>query len=116
MSRVGLNHRARFYAARNPHARSVSLYLHIKEFASPDLAAAPVVFRVAEPLNALPEPFLEVPEDVAQQLMDELWIAGFRPTEGTGSAGALAATQAHVKDLQDIVSRVLGIVERGGKE
>ena len=39
----------------------------------------------------------------AQELMDALWDAGLRPTEGSGSAGALAATQAHLKDMQRIV-------------
>jgi len=39
----------------------------------------------------------------AQALMDRLWSAGLRPTEGSGSAGALAATQAHLRDLQKMV-------------
>lgn len=33
---------------------------------------------------------------------DELWRCGLRPTEGTGSAGSLAATQAHLKDMKAI--------------
>lgn len=41
--------------------------------------------------------------DEAQQLMDELWHCGLRPTEGTGSAGSLAATERHLKDLQRLV-------------
>lgn len=39
----------------------------------------------------------------AQALMDQLWKAGLRPTEGSGSAGALAATQNHLADMQRIV-------------
>lgn len=50
---------------------------------------------------------LEVEE--AQGLMDELWNIGFRPTEGTGSAGSLAATQRHLDDFRCIVSRQLGV-------
>lgn len=49
------------------------------------------------------EPFLEITKDEAQQLMDTLWTCGLRPSEGTGSAGAMAATQAHLKDLQRLV-------------
>ncbi len=41
-------------------------------------------------------------ETNAQLLMDELWRAGLRPTEGTGSAGALAATQHHLEDMRKI--------------
>ncbi len=39
----------------------------------------------------------------AQALMDRLWKAGLRPTEGSGSAGALAATQNHLADMQQLV-------------
>lgn len=45
----------------------------------------------------------------AQQLMDELWQCGLRPTEGTGSAGALAATQSHLEDLRKITFNQLKI-------
>jgi hypothetical protein len=39
----------------------------------------------------------------AQALMDRLWKAGLRPTEGSGSAGALRATEHHLKDMQRLV-------------
>ncbi len=43
----------------------------------------------------------------AQQLMDELWNVGLRPSEGTGSAGSLAATQRHLGDMRSIVGKLL---------
>lgn len=39
----------------------------------------------------------------AQALMDRLWACGLRPTEGKGSAGALAATERHLQDMQRLV-------------
>jgi hypothetical protein len=45
--------------------------------------------------------------DNAQGLMDELWRAGLRPTEGTGSAGSLAATERHLSDMQRIAFKLL---------
>jgi hypothetical protein len=39
----------------------------------------------------------------AQTLMDDLWNCGLRPTEGTGSAGSLAATQRHLEDMRTLV-------------
>jgi len=48
-------------------------------------------------------PFFALDHDEAQVLMDDLWRCGIRPTEGAGSAGALAATQAHLKDLQQLM-------------
>ena len=49
-----------------------------------------------------------LPED-AQNLMDNLWDLGFRPTEGKGSAGALAATQAHLEDVRKLLFSQLGV-------
>lgn len=48
-----------------------------------------------------------------QALMDSLWNIGFRPSEGTGSAGSLKATQDHLKTVQDVMSRTLTLVEKG---
>jgi hypothetical protein len=40
-------------------------------------------------------------------LMDQLWQCGLRPTEGTGSAGSLAATERHLKDMREIAFGLL---------
>jgi hypothetical protein len=65
---------------------------------------------VAEPLTFRPlgedeieRPQLELNNSDAQSLMDQLWQCGLRPTEGTGSAGAMAATQSHLADLRRLV-------------
>ena len=55
--------------------------------------------------------FLELDKTSAQVLMDDLWQCGLRPSEGTGSAGQLAATQKHLSDLHKIVFHKLGIKE-----
>ena len=49
---------------------------------------------------AIQEPIARLRTTEAQQLMDDLWAAGIRPTEGQGSAGAMSATQEHLKDLR----------------
>jgi len=49
------------------------------------------------------EPSFHLDNDAAQVLMDDLWNSGLRPTEGTGSAGALAATQRHLEDMRTLV-------------
>jgi len=50
-------------------------------------------------------PAFTLTKDDAQAFMDELWHVGIRPTEGTGSAGSLAATQAHLKDMRALVAK-----------
>jgi hypothetical protein len=56
------------------------------------------------------EPTLRLANDTAQYLMDELWRCGLRPTEGSGSAGALAATERHLADMRQIaLANVAGL-------
>ena len=45
----------------------------------------------------------------AQSLMDQLWDCGLRPTEGTGSAGALAAVEKHLTDMRKVAFHALNI-------
>lgn len=56
--------------------------------------------------------FFSLPYDLTQNLMDELWRCGFRPTEGTGSAGSLKATENHLADMQKLSWRLLDMVEK----
>jgi len=50
----------------------------------------------------------------AQTLMDDLWHAGLRPSEGTGSAGALKATQNHLEDMRTLVfNKGSGVDDKG---
>jgi hypothetical protein len=59
-----------------------------------------------------PQEAIQLPRETAQQLMDALWQCGLRPSEGTGSAGSLKATETHLKDMQDFSKRLLGMIER----
>ena len=67
-----------------------------------DATAEPIVMKKREP-GIMLEPSISISRETAQTLMDDLWNCGLRPTEGTGSAGALAATQNHLKDMQRLV-------------
>lgn len=72
--------------------------------------------KVAQPLEFRFEdegvsflPIVRLSPDEAQSLMDDLWECGLRPSEGTGSVGAmapqfeLAATQRHLEDMRKLV-------------
>jgi len=67
------------------------------------LAEFSVIDRDAMGWAARPEPSLRLRLDEAQQLIDELWRAGLRPTEGSGSAGAMAAVERHLEDMRTLV-------------
>ena len=58
------------------------------------------------------DPLLRLSTEEAQQLMDELWAAGLRPTEGKGLAGAMAAVQEHLRSKQLEVSYLHGLLDR----
>ena len=45
----------------------------------------------------------------AQQLMDELWRVGLRPSEGTGSAGSLRQAEDHIASLKAIAFKLVGV-------
>ena len=90
-------------AGRNLATDKIDLYGFVKK-------------GVIKPVEVIPaqigervDPFLTLSVLEAQMLMDELWIAGLRPTEGTGSAGSLAATQDHLKDLRKLLFHEMGV-------
>jgi hypothetical protein len=66
-----------------------------------------VMERMETPVERKPSFHLRM--DMAQVLMDDLWNCGIRPTEGTGSAGALRAVESHRDDLRKIVFKQLDI-------
>jgi len=52
-------------------------------------------------------PTAELNQHCAQELMDDLWRCGLRPSEGSGSAGSLAATERHLNDVRQIAFSLL---------
>jgi hypothetical protein len=64
--------------------------------------AEPIIMKVRDE-NVCPKSSFSLEYGKAQLLMDDLWVAGLRPTEGAGSAGALAATQKHLQDMRNLV-------------
>lgn len=65
--------------------------------------ATSVIMAHVEEYGAVIEPTFRMSYEEAQELMDDLWTCGLRPSEGSGSAGALAATQKHLEDMRKLV-------------
>lgn len=94
--------RMMIYADRQPwRGRSIAVAMCLEAADGATWAARPIEWERIEEGEERP-PVLELQPEVAQMLMDELWRAGLRPTEGSGSAGSLAATERHLKDMQTI--------------
>jgi hypothetical protein len=72
--------------------------------------AQPLIMQsrpVAERHGVCDPTLLQLSRTQCQVLMDDLWAAGIRPTEGTGSAGSLAATERHLRDMRALVEHFL---------
>lgn len=69
--------------------------------------------QVAKPIELVPddgavaEPTLELDRGVAQNLLDALWVAGFRPENGEGANAQVSAIKDHLKDMQKIAFKLL---------
>ena len=90
---------------RNVGAMAFDLYVH-RVGDTGERQIARVHFEPVE-ANTYQPPTVQMDEGQGQQLIDDLWSAGFRPTEGAGSAGALAATQRHLEDMRTIAFAAL---------
>ena len=88
-------------ARREDWSGGVSIYMRQKTVGQGSMFAAPVTMVHREPGLAL-EPMMRIEIHTAQNLIDELWKCGLRPTEGTGSAGSLKATESHLADMRRI--------------
>lgn len=68
-----------------------------------DVFATQIIMTKREDPATQIAPSFVLTKHESQILIDDLWNAGLRPTEGTGSAGALAATQKHLEDMRTLV-------------
>lgn len=99
-------------AERNLLARSINLYVMGRRLGQQRISVMnPPTFTTHEDegrsLVALREPAFTLSFESAQRLMDELWRCGIRPTE-EGTAGQVAAMQAHLQDMRRIVFDFIG--------
>ena len=100
-------------ASRNSYAfDGVSLYL-VSYVTGNDGSVisshAPPPQMKEHPEGAYIEPTVNLNEQEAQSLMDDLWRCGFRPSSGEGNEGQLGATRSHLEDMRKIVSSKLNV-------
>ncbi len=67
------------------------------------MVAQPLTFEMMQEHAFSVAPAISLDQTSAQALMDSLWDCGIRPTEGSGSAGAMAAVQKHLEDMRTLV-------------
>lgn len=102
-----LNYDDRIRAMAAPWANSVEIAAFGRLNNGDTKVAAVQWDTIAE--HAEMKPLLTIRMEQAQVLMDDLWNAGVRPTEGAGSAGAMRAAERHIQDLRAVAFKTLGI-------
>ena len=95
-------------AERDIMRQGVSLYFFHYTPADTIVLAEPMIMSEVDEGVAC-RPTMTMQHEDAQLLMDELWRCGLRPTEGTGSAGAMAAVEKHLADMRKIAFKKLGV-------
>lgn len=94
-----------------PWSRQHVQLLVLVHHANQTSVARSMNLEVMEENGFIEQPTMTLEREAAQQLMDQLWICGLRPSEGSGSAGSLAATERHLKDMQTIA---MGLLKQHG--
>lgn len=89
-------------ARRDGWGAGVSFYMRQVTVGDGAMVAQNVVMKHMEP-GTMPPAFMNLTMHQAQQFIDQLWDCGLRPTEGTGSAGAMAAQAKHLEDMRTLV-------------
>lgn len=93
-----------FYLNVSYPARALELHWYVRDEALKiNSAVKSLELERVEEGQYYPEPAAYINYEDAQQLMDELWKCGIRPTEGAGTAGSMSATQKHLEDMRTIV-------------
>lgn len=91
----------RFYVAKAP-SQGFDYELHAwSRRETEPMVAEPVVFSPRPP-GAFRQAAMVLEDGEVQGLMDALWQAGVRPTEGHGSAGQREAMELHLGDMRRI--------------
>lgn len=107
-----------FWLDRPGYSRNFALHVAFDCSAETRSLSKPLEFEKFEQDHAIgyrPAALELTPTD-AQALMDELYRAGIRPTRMENSAGALGATERHLKDMQTIAFGVLATEVRMANE
>lgn len=103
-----LDTRLRFHCEYSLY--SDAFKLHIASGDPVRATAKPLEFVAHEPGTvATVGPAIEFREGEAQALIDALWSAGLRPTQGKQSEGVTAAQDRHLQDMRAIAFAKLNV-------
>ncbi len=94
-----------------PWYGGVQMIFHERGFDNKVVRIGELIMKEYKGVGAVipPESRVDIENRTAQILIDDLWNSGFRPTEGSGSAGSLKKTENHLKDMRMLVSKIMKV-------
>lgn len=93
-------------ATAAPRARAVDILIRHGDWFGTVVDMAKIAPNACPPRSTI-----SIPEQSAQRLMDDLWNAGYRPTDSNGTSGAIRAAENHIQDLRKIAFKILDVHE-----
>jgi hypothetical protein len=104
---------------RNYLRQGISLHLYgVKPYGSDqDVYRLPAQLTMIKdnaynPSQELRESFLFMPESVAQQLLDELYVAGYRPSNVQHATDTVKALNAEVSHGRQMQEKLLSLIDK----
>ena len=97
---------ARIFLERVSFGRYLNMHMAAQNASSEFFVAQPVTFTLTSDSAAEHQPMMQFIPEQAQQLMDELWTVGYRPTQGQQSEGQMGATTRHLNDMRAMVANL----------
>lgn len=98
-----------------PYNFGIQMVFHERGFNDKVVRIGALIMTDFKGGSILPDSKISIDKRTAQILIDDLWKCGFRPTEGTGSAGSLKATENHLKDMRDIALKSVDLLIKHAK-
>lgn len=106
----------RFYVSRANYALSYHLYMRVIRKLPDGIMSIDEAINIQlktltpEDVGVERAPLLELEPEAAQNLMDQLYQAGLRPSDTPNTASALAATEHHLNDMRKMVSKLCEVL------
>ena len=104
MNPEGVQH---FHLERNLQENNYSLYFALYfqdgKVSLPHSLTMETIDQGVGELTPFKEPLIKLQQDSVQELLDELWRAGLRPSNVKSLDGQIEAMQHHIEDLRWII-------------
>lgn len=96
-----MSNRFRLRAVRRPDWQDIAIYLYDDTLSGISELQDCKVILTKIPEGNSAKPLIEIQDNNIQQLMDDLWVAGIRPTEKINPTGnQVIAMGKHIDDLR----------------